>query len=161
VTDPGTSDMAFATAELTAFVEESNRIEGIHRVTEGEIAAHRMLLGRAKLTTRLLRDFVAEVAAAPLRTVAGMNVRVGGHVPPPGGPEIEAALDGLLSEINLGVLTPYEGHVAYEKLHPFIDGNGRSGRAVWAWQMIEAGQNPFALPFLHRFYYQTLDASRD
>jgi len=41
-----------------------------------------------------------------------------------------------------------------------MDGNGRSGRAIWAWQMLGDEQDPFAIPFLHRFYYQTLDASR-
>lgn len=45
-------------------------------------------------------------------------------------------------------------------LHPFMDGNGRTGRAVWAWAMQRDGQDPFALSFLHRFYYQTLEYSR-
>jgi len=41
-----------------------------------------------------------------------------------------------------------------------MDGNGRTGRAIWAWQMQRLGRDPFALPFLHRFYYQTLEAIR-
>ena len=52
------------------------------------------------------------------------------------------------------------GQCAYEMLHPFMDGNGRSGRALWAWMMLRLGQDPFALLFLHRFYYQTLENSR-
>jgi hypothetical protein len=34
------------------------------------------------------------------------------------------------------------------------------GRAiwVWAWQMQKMGRDPFALPLLHRFYYQTLES---
>ena len=48
-----------------------------------------------------------------------------------------------------------ETHVRYELLHPFLDGNGRSGRALWLWLM---GQAP--LGFLHTFYYQTLSAAR-
>jgi Fic family protein len=38
-----------------------------------------------------------------------------------------------------------------------MDGNGRSGRAIWLWQMLrQEGGAP--LGFLHHFYYQTLEA---
>jgi hypothetical protein len=37
---------------------------------------------------------------------------------------------------------------------------GRSGRALWAWQMVNTGIDPFGLGFLHTFYYQALDAGR-
>ena len=40
-----------------------------------------------------------------------------------------------------------------------MDGNGRSGRILWAWQMIEHNINPgLSLGFLHTFYYQALSA---
>ena len=52
---------------------------------------------------------------------------------------------------------PWVFHVQYERLHPFTDGNGRSGRALWAWQMMRRREG-LALGFLHRFYYQTLVA---
>ena len=55
--------------------------------------------------------------------------------------------------------TPYDIHRRYETLHPFMDGNGRSGRILWAWQMIHHDIRPgLSLGFLHAFYYQTLDA---
>jgi Fic family protein len=56
--------------------------------------------------------------------------------------------------------SPYQQHHQYESLHPFTDGNGRSGRTIWAWHMMRVGRDPFALPFLHRFYYQALEAGR-
>ncbi len=63
--------------------------------------------------------------------------------------------------INLrGALSPFEAHVAYEKSHPFMDGNGRSGRAIWAWMMQREGLDPYSLQFLHRWYYQSLNAAR-
>jgi len=52
---------------------------------------------------------------------------------------------------------PYLIHHAYETLHPFMDGNGRSGRILWACQMLAHDYSPgLALGFLHCFYYQAL-----
>lgn len=149
--------------DLAAFIRESNRIEGIHREpTEGELAAHKTLLAEHAMSVKALERFVADVAGRPLRDKPGMDVRVGSHFPPPGGPSVRTNLEVLVMSINEYDLTPFETHVAYETLHPFLDGNGRSGRALWAWQMRHGGfGDPFALGFLHRFYYQSLDESRE
>jgi hypothetical protein len=91
----------------------------------------------------------------------GMNVRVGAHIPPAGGPHIAIMLKSILAEVNTGTMSPYRAHLAYETLHPFMDGNGRSGRAVWLWQMQrDTPYSSLALGFLHRFYYQTLGEAR-
>ena len=148
-------------AELVEFVLESNRIEGIDRATDYEMDAHAVLLSMPRLTVETIEGFVRDTAAAPLRDRLGMDVRVGDHVPPPGGPEVRERPGDFLEGLNaLTNYTPYSAHVWYEQLHPFMDGNGRSGRAIWAWYMRKLGYNPFSLPFLHRFYYQALDASR-
>lgn len=146
--------------QLRDFVRESNRIEGIEREpTDSEVAAHAVFLSLREVTVADLESFVGEVAARPLRRAVGQDVFVGSHRPPPGGPGIESELQSILGVANTGDWTSYEVHVAYEELHPFMDGNGRSGRVLWAWQMRDEGQDPFSLPFLHRFYYQALDAS--
>jgi len=149
---------------LREFVRESNRIENIVRdPTRGEIEAHERLLSLNAIRLPDVVEFVHAVAGgeAPLRSRPGMNVRVGPHLPPPGGPEILESLEALLAEVNGSrKLSPFEVHVRYETLHPFLDGNGRSGRAIWAWQMLDMGRDPFALSFLRRWYYDSLDASR-
>lgn len=38
--------------------------------------------------------------------------------------------------------------------------NGRSGRALWAWQMLRQGRSFERIGFLRSFYYQTLERSR-
>lgn len=159
-TSVATADRRLSEGTLRAFVVESNRIEGIDREpTEAEIEAHRVFLALRELTISDVEAFVFAVAKALLRDQPGMDVRVGQHIAPEGGPQIRAELVELLADIQAFDLSEYEGHVAYETLHPFMDGNGRSGRVLWAWHMNHAGLDPFALPFLHRFYYQTLDAS--
>ncbi len=85
---------------------------------------------------------------------------MGNHRPPPGGLSIRAKLKGILKGVANEV-HPFRVHLAYETLHPFMDGNGRSGRALWAWQMLKKyGPDALSLGFLHRFYYQSLEFSR-
>lgn len=146
---------------VTSFVDESNRIEGIHRKpTLDEVQAHARFLVLQTVTVADMELFVSVVAGKPLRRKPGMDVRVGRHVPPPGGPGIEATLKALLAVAHTRTDSAYEVHQQYEHLHPFMDGNGRSGRVLWAWQMLREGNDPFALPFLHRWYYQSLDEAR-
>ena len=144
------------------FIRESNRIEGILRdPTEDEIAAHERLMKLRQLNVATVGNFQAAIAPRmPLRSEQGMNVRVGSHIAPEGGLQIVHRFKRILTQVNQGRGTPWSVHVAFERLHPYMDGNGRTGRAVWAWQMQKLGGDPFSLPFLHRFYYQTLEASR-
>lgn len=147
--------------DLDFFVEESNLIEGIDRApTQEELQAHAVLI---RPDATLLSDvalFVRTVAGARLRVLHGMNVRVGAHVAPPGGPDIAAALQQLLGCMNDGKLDPFEAHRRYETLHPFMDGNGRSGRALWLWQMLREERPVYGSSFLRTWYYHTLSEGR-
>ena len=143
-------------ALLYRFVAESNRIEGIERVTEEEIRATEFFRTLGYLEVKDVVDLVKVCQPdAVLRDVPGLNVRVGNHVPPPSGPHILANLESILMTANQGICTPYQVHVRYETLYPFTDGNGRSGRAIWLWQMRDA-----PLGFLRQWYYQSLQAAR-
>lgn len=147
---------------LEDFIRESNRIEGINREpTQEEIVAHEVLLVNKEITVRDLEAFVSIIQpktrwtpAAILRNKEGLNVRVGDYYPPLGGPAIEPQLVRLLHSVTAS--NSFETHLAYEQLHPFTDGNGRSGRALWLWAV--GGTAP--LGFLHSFYYQTLRANQ-
>ncbi len=149
--------------QLWDFVVESNRIEGILRDPRcDEIAAHVEFLSLAEVTVADVSQFVWQVANAPIRKCRGMDVMIGSHRPPRGGKEVPAELAIILSlAMDREISHPYSTHRKYETLHPFMDGNGRSGRALWAWQMLHHDYWPgLKLGFLHAYYYQSLEASR-
>lgn len=146
--------------DLKEFVRESNRIEGINREpTAAEIDAHDQFCALRQVALVNLEWFVNVVEpGARLRSEPGLNVRVGNHIPPAGGPDILVNIRDLLENVNTQRWSPFAVHMAYETLHPFTDGNGRSGRVLWLWQM--GGIELASLGFLHHFYYQTLEAQR-
>lgn len=141
-------------------IRESNRIENIHReATLDEIDIFYWFIQLQKLEIYHLEKFLKVYQpGAKLRDRYGLNVQVGKHRPPKGGPHIQEQLQALLDDANKcqGSNEAWEIHCQYETIHPFTDGNGRSGRMLWYWMMWPQGDRGF----LHEFYYQTLNNYR-
>lgn len=147
------------TKHLEDFVAESNGIEEIIRPpTIREMLAHFPALCAVPLGVQDMEMFVGTVTGEHLRRRKGMDVAVGAHSAPPGGPEIEERLRVLLGIAASGA-GPYRVHLEYEHLHPFTDGNGRSGRFLWLWTMVNAGRIDavWRYGFRRCWYYQSLE----
>jgi len=140
------------------FIRESLRIEDIHREpTSAEIAEAERFDALKEVQLQDLEQFVSIYQpGAKLRTQPGMNVYIGDHCPPRGGPEVLAKTCGLLQMANDRSLGAYDLHHKYESLHPFLDCNGRSGRMLWYWMMKHEQVWMRSLGFLHSWYYQSL-----
>lgn len=141
---------------LIDFLHESNRIEGKAEVTQIEFDAAKAFLAKDRITVLDLNILQGNIVSnKPIRSQKGMDVTIGASVPPLGGPDIVTALKSLLNAINAD-FDPWMQHVAFELLHPYMDGNGRTGRLLWAWSMRKVGRDPFAMPFLEAFYRASL-----
>lgn len=101
-----------------------------------------------------------------------MRVRVGAYVAPPPG-EISGLMREFLEWWNeeapslSAVLSSAIVHYRFEAIHPFADGNGRTGRALALWELYRRGFDSHHIFSVDEFYwedrpryYAALDAVR-
>lgn len=88
-----------------------------------------------------------------------MRVRVGAYVPPP--PEdVSGLMWELLEWWSAGanelspVLSSAVLHYRFEAIHPFADGNGRTGRALALWELYRRGFDSHHIFSVDEFYWE-------
>ncbi len=126
------------------YVEKSAVKTHIHH--EDIFELHRILAG----------EVMDQGEAGAYRTI---NVRVGQYLPPP--PD---AVSGLMFELlewwNTAaqqlspVLSSAILHYRFEAIHPFADGNGRTGRALALWELYRRGFDTHHIFSVDEYYWE-------
>ncbi len=95
-----------------------------------------------------------------------VNVRVGTHIAPPYY-SVPRKLGALIKWYNANrkkhhpVIVAAYFHAEFEGIHPFVDGNGRTGRLLMNFMLKKAGFPPITIFFKYRAeYYQALEKAR-
>jgi Fic family protein len=126
------------------FVEKNSKKKTVRH--EDVLELHRIVAGKV----------MDQGEAGRYRTI---GVRVGPHVPPPP-EEVSGLMRELLawwndraSEIS-PILSSAILHYRFEAIHPFADGNGRTGRALALWELYRRGFDTHHIFSVDEFYWE-------
>lgn len=157
---------------ISELIRESNAIEEVYdpKETGQSLIAWRELAKETKLGVGLLmhtqktitlhQDDLMPHQRGYTRSLSKTSVTIGGRVAPSW-----RIVDGLLDNWLLDYadpaqdFDPLKAHIRFEKIHPFVDGNGRTGRMLLWWHQMRKGQEPSMFTALEKFekYYPLFD----
>lgn len=152
---------------MRQYIHQSNLLEGIdseeaderslnawERLSEfmapGKVPTHEIILATHERITGFQADST-DVWPGAYRSRSHSNVQVGDYIAPEW-----HLVDNLMAEwIRLWpTRSPKENHIAFEKIHPFNDGNGRTGRMLmWAQQVQQNRRKTYFSTRRAKYYY--------
>lgn len=156
--------------ELRHLIKESNAIEGItdpKEIKQSLVAWDYIYNHNFPLTHGAIQKVQKIITInQPLRPdqrgyyrdLSKTNVRVGNYTPPDYG-----FVPGMMSNwlLDYGDMTPWEAHKRFEAIHPFVDGNGRTGRMIMWWDETKRGLPLTVVTSKNRqLYYRALHAPK-
>ncbi|WP_197068291.1 Fic family protein [Candidatus Soleaferrea massiliensis] len=124
---------------------------------------------KTPLTERIIKDIHSLVLmndAANKGVYRSLPVTILGALHTPPQPYlIPVQMERLLTDYEMMTSSMHiieavsEFHLRFERIHPFIDGNGRTGRLILNLELIKAGYLPVNIKFTdRRKYYEAFDA---
>lgn len=145
---------------ILEFLKESNAIEGVYEELslEDSIKAWEFCIERPKLTSAVIRQTHKilmrnqDIGFREKGAFRNADVFIGGEkvlLPCFIVPKIDAWCRQM-QHLPSGWK---EMHVAYEKIHPFIDGNGRTGRIFMNWHRARLGLSTLIILELEKQEY--------
>ena len=150
--------------DIKDLIHQSNLIEGFDMpyadrlsycawkklIKKTEIS-HALILKTQKLITLHQSDILPNQRGY-YRGMAGNNVNVFvGKRVCPAWPLVRAFMDNwLLDYQDMG---PHKAHIRFEHIHPFADGNGRTGRLLMWWQQYINGDELTPITYENRQEY--------
>lgn len=157
-------------------IRESNLIEGIDDPKEDkqsmrawEWLMQQEEIGRAELLHlhKLIVKNQKDLSPGQKGNYRYIQVWVGGHQPP-NALKVPELMENWLFDLKMNVTypdkdgsTPKDLHKTFEAIHPFVDGNGRTGRMLMWWHEMKLGKEPTLLLASQRQeYYKWFKPSR-
>lgn len=138
--------------DVRRYVRESNLIEGVDSEEEDENCYRiwHWLEGWERLSNLFIRSLQGNIVrnqALPFNAIGAYrnegqyNVQVSGHMAPHYD-RVPDLMNDWLRFYSEKAKNPLDAHIGFERIHPFLDGNGRTGRMLLWWHEIKNGQEP-------------------
>lgn len=132
--------------DILKFLQESNAIEGVYDADSlfQAFVAWEYLVEQEKLSIKvILKTHKILMLHQPIHSdqkgyLRYCDVMVGIRICPSHLKVRELMEKWIKSYSDIGV-NPKFAHIEFEKIHPFIDGNGRIGRIIMNWHRIKKG----------------------
>ena len=151
--------------DMQHHIRQSNLIEQVDDQFEDRLSleAWKWLVKQPRLSRQVVMQLHSMIMLGKLDVrELGQNrrvaVTVGGRATPDPYLAIHLLANWILDMRGWAKLDPKEMHIRFEHIHPFVDGNGRTGRMLMWWHEVKLGRKPTLISFDDRQdYYRWFD----